>query len=201
MQGKPVTAIITAAGLSSRMGSFKPLLPLGDTTIARMLVRCFAEAGADDIVMVTGNRADELEAHVAGLPVRCVRNPEFATTQMAASVRIGFEAVDPLCERILLCPVDMPLWLPSTAERLLRCNAPIAIPIHASREGHPLMLEASLVPALLETLDEQGLRAALEASGELIARIPVDDEGAVQDADTPEDYERLKAIYAARTSG
>ena len=45
MQGKPVTAIITAAGLSSRMGSFKPLLPLGDTTIARMLIGRFVEAG------------------------------------------------------------------------------------------------------------------------------------------------------------
>lgn len=198
MQDTRVTAIITAAGLSSRMGSFKPLLPLGPTSIVRTLIGNFTDAGVDDIVMVTGNRADELEAHVADLPVRCVRNPEFATTQMAASVRIGFESVGPSCDRILLCPVDVPLWLPSTAARLLAAKAPIALPIHGGREGHPLMLEASLLPALLETLDEQGLRAALEASGELIARIPVDDEGAVQDADTPEDYERLLAILASR---
>ena len=194
MQEHRITAIITAAGLSSRMGSFKPLLPLGSTTIARKLIEGFVGIGVDDIVMVTGNRADDLEAHVADLPVRCLRNSEFATTQMAASVRIGFSAVAPDCERILLCPVDVPLWLPSTAERLLRCNASIAIPIHAGREGHPLMLEAALLPTLLEALDEQGLRAALEATGELIARIPVDDPGCIQDADTPEDYEKLKEL-------
>ncbi|MGI6221530.1 MAG: nucleotidyltransferase family protein [Coriobacteriales bacterium] len=197
-QDRHVTAIITAAGLSSRMGSFKPMLPLGSETISRALVRNFVAIGVDDIVMVTGNRADELEEHLGDLPVRFVRNPHFATTQMSASVRLGFEAVSKDCERILLCPVDMPLWLPTTADKLLAARASIAIPIHGGQEGHPLMLEASLLPALLKTLDEQGLRAALEATGELIARIPVADEGAVQDADTPEDYEKLKAILASR---
>ena len=36
---KKTGAVIAAAGLSSRMGAFKPLLPLGDTTIIGQGIR------------------------------------------------------------------------------------------------------------------------------------------------------------------
>ena len=40
------TAVIAAAGLSTRMGAFKPILPLGEESISRSLVLAFVGAGS-----------------------------------------------------------------------------------------------------------------------------------------------------------
>ena len=60
------SALITAAGMSSRMGDFKPLLNMGSISIAQRVVSTFKQAGISRIVMVTGCNAQELERHLAG---------------------------------------------------------------------------------------------------------------------------------------
>jgi len=57
---KRIAAIILAAGFSSRMGEFKPLLPLGEMTIIERAVRLFEQAGTEDIRVVVGYRANDL---------------------------------------------------------------------------------------------------------------------------------------------
>ena len=47
-------AVVVAAGLSRRMGAFKPMLPLGDSTLIRSLLQRLRIAGADHIVLVVG---------------------------------------------------------------------------------------------------------------------------------------------------
>ncbi|MHC4791155.1 MAG: NTP transferase domain-containing protein, partial [Planctomycetota bacterium] len=45
-------AIILAAGISSRMGEFKTLMPLGDTTLIEHIIRIYRTAGIGDIRVV-----------------------------------------------------------------------------------------------------------------------------------------------------
>ena len=52
---------MVAAGLSSRMGEFKPMLPFGDSTIALHMVTMLKRLGVSPLVVVTGYRAGELE--------------------------------------------------------------------------------------------------------------------------------------------
>ena len=59
-------AVITAAGMSSRMGDFKPLLNIGSMTIVKRIVATLKQAGAEKLVMVTGYNAETLEHHLAG---------------------------------------------------------------------------------------------------------------------------------------
>lgn len=59
-------AVITAsAGMSSRMGNFKPLLNIGSISVAQRIITTLKQAGADIVVVVTGFHADELEHHLA----------------------------------------------------------------------------------------------------------------------------------------
>ena len=58
-------ALIVAAGMSSRMGDFKPMLNIGSISIAQRVVATFQQAGVDKIVMVTGYQAAMLEHHLA----------------------------------------------------------------------------------------------------------------------------------------
>jgi CTP:molybdopterin cytidylyltransferase MocA len=59
-------AVVAAAGLSSRMGDYKPMMELGGRTMALRVLGAFCAAGVSRVVFVTGYRADELEAHIAG---------------------------------------------------------------------------------------------------------------------------------------
>ena len=61
-----IGAVIVAAGMSSRMGDFKPMLSIGSQSIARRIVSTLRQAGAEEIVMITGHNADALERHHEG---------------------------------------------------------------------------------------------------------------------------------------
>ena len=58
---KKTGAVLVAAGLSSRMGEFKPMLPFGDSTIALHMVTMLKRLGVSPLVVVTGYRAGELD--------------------------------------------------------------------------------------------------------------------------------------------
>ena len=53
-------AVILAAGLSSRMHEFKPLLELGDSTIIVRAIENLKTAGASPVIIVAGYKADQL---------------------------------------------------------------------------------------------------------------------------------------------
>ena len=60
-----LSALVLAAGLSSRMGRLKPLLPLdpkGGQTPLGLCVGLFRAAGMTEVVVVTGHRCDETDA-------------------------------------------------------------------------------------------------------------------------------------------
>ena len=82
-------ALIVAAGMSSRMGDFKPMLNIGSISIAQRVVATFQQAGVDKIVMVTGYQAAMLEHHLAGNGIVFLRNDAYETTQMFDSACIG----------------------------------------------------------------------------------------------------------------
>ena len=62
-------ALIVAAGMSSRMGDFKPMLNIGSISIAQRVVATFQQAGVEKIVMITGYNAIQLEKHLSGLGI------------------------------------------------------------------------------------------------------------------------------------
>ena len=84
-----VGALIVAAGMSSRMGEFKPMLNIGTISIAQRIVATFNRSGVNKVVMVTGYNAVTLERHLAGNGIIFLRNENYETTQMFDSVKIG----------------------------------------------------------------------------------------------------------------
>ena len=184
-------ALIVAAGMSSRMGDFKPLLNIGSISIAQRVVATFQQAGVEKIVMVTGYNAVMLERHLAGNGVVFLRNEKYETTQMFDSVCIGLSYLRDKCGRVLFTPVDIPLFTADTVRRLLETDAPLACPAVDGETGHPTLIGASLFDRILSDSGDQGLRGALNRCGAELTLIPVEDRGILHDADTPEDYKAL----------
>jgi molybdate transport repressor ModE-like protein len=186
-----VGALIVAAGMSSRMGEFKPMLNIGTISIAQRIVATLNRSGVNKVVMVTGYNAVTLERHLAGNGIIFLRNENYETTQMFDSVKIGLRYLQNKCDKVLFTPVDIPLFTPNTVQAMLATDAALACPVCRGEKGHPLLIDNGLISKILCDSGEQGLRGATERCGASMLCVPVEDPGTLYDADTPEDFAAL----------
>ena len=184
-------ALIVAAGMSSRMGDFKPMLTIGAMSIAERVITTFQQAGVRRIVVVTGYQAELLEHHLAGREVVFLRNERYAQTQMFDSACLGLRYLREKCDRVLFTPVDIPLFTAATVRALLESDAALACPNCDGKPGHPTLISADLIDGILSDSGENGLQGAFSRCGVPMEQIPVTDPGVLHDADTPDDYQNL----------
>ncbi len=190
-----IGALIVAAGMSKRMGEFKPMLSIGSISVAQRIIATFQQVGVTKIVMVTGYNATTLERHLAGNGIIFLRNEQYETTQMFDSVKIGMEYLKDKCDKVLFTPVDVPLFTAGTVRTILDSQADLACPMCEGRQGHPILIASQLLPEILADCGEQGLKGAMDRCSAELTRIDVDDPGTVHDADTPEDFSALVAYH------
>lgn len=193
--------IIPAAGRSSRMGAWKPMLPWGSTTICGAVVETVIASGLHP-VLVAGYRADELVAAFGDRPgLTIVRNPDWEQG-MLGSIRVGVGALSriaPGYDGFLVAPADMPR-LPvsgfarviAEAERDARSGRARAVfAARGERLGHPVWIPAGFVAGLSERDPDSRLRDYLLERP--WTGIEVDDDGIFADIDTPEAYADLNS--------
>lgn len=197
-------AVIVAAGMSTRMKQFKQLMKIGDMSIAERVIVNFRRAGVSDIVMVTGYNAEQLEKALRNLDIIFVRNEDYAHTQMFDSARLGLEKLKGKCDRVFFCPVDVPFFTDQTVieekELMDRDDSiNVIVPECGGKGGHPLLIRGNVLPDILSYIGDRGMKGAYEAlPQESVARIKVDDEGAVIRTDTRADYRRLIDLHNER---
>lgn len=196
-----IISVILAAGYSSRMGSFKPLLELeGEPAISR-LGRTFAGAGLP-VCVVTGYNAAALRPLIAEKGWAEAHNPEFAEG-MFTSIREGVRHAHRLgADGILLTPADCPLVKEASVIRLLdtvrQYPDRFSVTVFGGKKGHPLYIPAKAFEEILSHDGTNGLKGITRRyDGELI-RVETLDEGVLLDMDTPGNYEHMKSFLAGR---
>ena len=181
-------AVILAAGFSSRMGRFKPLLPLGGGSVFAHITAVYRSAGISRLLAVSGHAAEDLHAEAAALGVPVVHNPRYAE-DMFTSVRTGLAGIHD-ATNIFIQPVDIPLVRADTIAHLALCSqehdCAVALPEFLGETGHPPLLKAELVPSILDWNGDNGLQGALEQYAP--CRLAVADRNILFDMDTPEAY-------------
>lgn len=227
---KPATyCVIPAAGLSSRMAAWKPLLPWGGTTICGAVVDTVLAAGLRPVV-VAGYRGEELAESFSDRPeLAVVLNDDWALG-MLGSIRTGVDFILQNCLEdgeddaagFFVAPADMPR-IPAMAfalisaalaetgavvprDRAALAGAPddeaVKGAVFASRGGvlgHPVWIPAAFIPAL-RGLDP-GSRLRDYLLGQPWTSVEVDDDGIFADLDTPQAYsEALKLNSFAGSS-
>ena len=186
-----IGALIVAAGMSRRMGEFKPMLSIGSISVAQRVIATLSQAGVSKIVMVTGYNATVLERHLTGNGIIFLRNENYETTQMFDSVKIGLRYLLNKCDKVLFTPVDVPLFTAKTVKTILDSGASLACPMCEGKQGHPILIANELIPEILADCGEQGLKGAMDRCSIPLLRIDVEDFGTIHDADTPEDFSQL----------
>lgn len=196
-QWENIEAIILAAGFSSRMGRFKPLLPLAGSTVLEKSIAVFREAGVREVTVVVGYRANDLLPVLQPLGVNIVFNGDYSSG-MFSSVKAGVSALQPSCQAFFLLPGDIPLVQPSTVMKLLTSHQSqptgIIYPCYQGQRGHPPLISTHYRAAILTGSGEGGLRAILDHFEAAARDVAVRDEGVLLDLDTPGDYRKICAM-------
>lgn len=195
---KGVSALLLAAGKSSRMGQLKPLLPWKDTTLLQYQVDSLQLGGASQVIVVLGYRAETLRPFIADAPgVLPVLNLRYNTGR-ASSVRAGLKKLNQDTEMIMVLSVDQPRS-PDLIARVLKehrkFQSLVTYPIHNGSGGHPTIFSSSLLPELMKIRDSRlGLREVIGRYAGKAHRFEINDKDALLDLNFPEDYERAARV-------
>ena len=188
-----ITAILLAAGESSRMGQPKPLLPWGGLPLIQYQIASLSDANASPIVVVLGHNSEDIAPFVTNSPtIQTIINPDYAEGK-TTSIRLGISQVRDDVDGILLLAVDQPRpadLLERVIEEHLRSGSLITHPTYNERGGHPIIFAGSLKGELLAiTEEQQGIREVVGRHQDSIRTVAVESPIARVDLNTIDDYE------------
>jgi CTP:molybdopterin cytidylyltransferase MocA len=194
-----LAAIIPAAGYSSRMKEFKPLLHLGGRSLLERCAAPFRRAGVETILVVTGHRAKEVKEEGQRLGLVCIHNPDY-DQGMFSSICAGVRHLSHE-EGFFLLPVDIPLIRYATVSTLLSAydGRTVLFPGFQDQTGHPPLIPSRLIAGILAYKSDHGLKGFLRQQES--RTVPVWDKGILLDADTPEDFASLDHRLSRSTIG
>lgn len=196
MRGGRIAVIIVAAGYSSRMNCFKPLLKFEDRTAVERLIDTYRCAGVQDIYIVVGYNGQEVMNLLAESKATCVLNESYADG-MFTSVRKGIQALDKHIDAFFMQPVDIPLIKAKTLdflkEKYYKCNKGVLYPTFNEVKGHPPLIDCKYNTLITGSRDEGGLKRILENLEQDAICVPVPDKAILMDMDKKADYEKLLA--------
>jgi molybdenum cofactor cytidylyltransferase len=193
------SAVVLAAGRSSRMGSNKLLLPFDGRTVLETTLD--ALRGIDTVV-VTGHKPEELEGVLSRYKVKVVHNPRYEEG-MTTSFQAGLRAVDADAAFLVLGDqVGLTRCLLSAMVQAMvdGGDAQIVSPRYGERRGHPVLFRRSLFGEILSLGPGESLRDVV-ARHEDGHRYVEGDVWTVIDMDTPEEYEAAKKLWSLMGRG
>ena len=165
-----ITGILTAAGLSTRMGTPKALLSWRNTTLITHQIRCLLAGGCDQIVVVLGHEctaiSQEIETQFSmDAPIILVCNIEYELGR-ATSIKQGVLAAPFDSRGFLLIGVDQPTENHIVSKVISEhgfADTLITSPRYKGRGGHPVLFSSKLKSELLNIDDDtQGLKPVFE---------------------------------------
>src|SRR6201991_3663250 len=192
-----VSAIVLAAGRSTRMGGPNKLLAeLNGKKLVRIVAEQALASKASEVIVVTGHQAELVEQALAGLKVRFVRNPEFAGG-LAPSVKAWTAAVTDKAAGAIVCLGDMPLIDAKLIDHLIETFAPdrgqlIVVPVSDGRRGNPVLWSRRFFRELMTLDGDIGARHLIAKHAEAVAEVAVEGHGAFLDIDTPQALEEAQ---------
>jgi len=190
-QGPRIGALLLAAGQSRRMGGPNKLLAAIDgTPMVAHVARRLLASRARPIVAVLGNQADTVDIALGKLPVKRVRNPEFAAG-LSTSLKRGIAALPSDLDGVIVCLGDMPLISGRHLERLIAAFNPlegraIIVPTRRGKRGNPVLWSRQFFPEMTGLAGDVGAKHLIGEHAEFVAEVEMDDAAVLVDIDTPE---------------
>ena len=188
-----IGGLIIAAGKGQKEEPFEPLKKLGSITVIKRIVLTFQRVGIAPIVVITGEQAEEVERNLSEYGVVFLRNEHYKETTMFDSARIGFEYLQEKCDRVVFTKLDVPLFTTETVRRIVNEKGIAVSPVYKGKTGHPLSLDKTLIPKILEYDGTDGMRGFLHSIETGRVWLEVKDSGIIKSTDELEkEYELIE---------
>ena len=193
--GEKVAGIVLAAGASTRMGRIKQLLPVGDETLIERVLIEILKAGLDQVVLVLGHQAREIQAAIMPLftqpELRVIENRQYRQG-ISSSIAAGISEVEHTHDHVIIFLADMPCIQTDLIHLLLGRYLTSGMRIGAvkgkGRPAHPVIFSRELYPELKHLKGDVGARSLFHKHSGSVCLIEPDENYDSLDIDTPEDY-------------
>lgn len=182
-----IDCIIPAAGLSSRMGEWKLMLPYNDTTILEESVKNALSVCAR-VILVAGHKADELIEKMAIYSnVKIVVNENYQQG-LLSSIKLGIEYVT--SDYFFITHADMPCIDATIYYKLWQARSlGTTFPGDEKRTGHPVLINSKLKAQIIDEAGSHSMKAILKQFPITYLKLP--DGNIHLDIDTVSAYEKL----------
>ena len=94
-----VGAVIAAAGKSGGYKSYDKMKSVDGIQVLRQMILNFKRAGVDEIVLITGYQAEQVEKKLAKLGAIFLRSEDYEKEEMITSAVRGMNYLKPRCEK------------------------------------------------------------------------------------------------------
>ncbi len=190
-----ITAIILAAGGSSRLGSPKQLISYrGEKLITRAILNA-VEAGVDKVVVVLGSNAETIKREVPADPdIRVVINEDWESG-LSSSLAAGIRNVDTLTDGVLVLVTDQPLVDALSLQDLVSrfdYRHRVIASSYGTTIGVPAVFGKEFFPELSSMEGDKGAGHWLRKNILRVTLVALDTAG--MDIDTPDDLKRLEEL-------
>ena len=190
--------LILAAGMSERMGTPKPLLPLGGKYfLEHILSNPFVAQNPVKPFIIVGHEKDKIRS-VLPQEIPIIENTDYRTGRMS-SIQAGLKVVPSSVEGVFVWPVDCPLVSEEVLNALtmpFQNKNNICIPSYRFRRGHPPLIGASYFSEILSMKADESLRELYARHPEAVVHVEVDTETVLHNVNTPEEYQALKKFWS-----
>ena len=187
-----ITALVLAAGKSSRMGEKnKLLLKFNDQTMVSHVIDQLQESTVSDIIVVTGCEFENVRRSI-GQKVEFTHNPDY-DQGLSTSIKTGIEALHSSTDGVMICLGDMPYISTQNYNSLLRKfeAGKIIVPTSHGKTGNPIIFSNDYFSDFDILEGDKGARKLLEKYKEKIVRVDVNTDAIFDDIDTPEAYQDI----------
>ena len=186
-----VSALVPAAGRSTRMGPVNKLLaPFDGRAMVRHVVEQLAGSSVRSIVVVTGHEAERVREALDGAGASFVHNPAYREG-LSGSIRAGLAALPDSAEAVLVCLGDMPLVTSEHVERIVAAFDPdegreICVPVFEGKRGNPALFARRFFAEMAAVRGDAGARHLIGEYEEYVCEVAMDDRAVLVDVDSPE---------------
>ena len=185
------TAIILAAGASTRMGKDKLLVDLGGVPMLQRTVSCYTKAQkVGDVLVVVGPGQKQNWGWLSSLRVHVLENPD-TSKGMISTIRAGLDSAWAKNRDFLIAPADVPFVPSEVIDRLIvdfTTRTPeILIPTYKGLGGHPGIYSSRVRDDFFMHGNTSGAKEILLRHRAKTTRIAVFDSDVCFDVDTEED--------------